>query len=84
VNGYENYKRAWHYETDNGLFTTVIRNWDDFNPSYYDPIDIEGEIDNFRYHYTIAAPAFWSMVTPASDWGINEPTVYDLLWLCHR
>lgn len=77
--GNSGFKRVWYYEADSGLYTSVTRAWDDFEASYYDPIVINDENYHFRYHYVLVIPAFWSVVSPASDWGLNVPTIYDLM-----
>ncbi len=73
------FKRVWYYEAASGLYTSTTRDWDDFDSSYYEPVIINDENYYFQYHYVLVVPAFWSVVTPASYWGINVPTIYDLM-----
>jgi hypothetical protein len=77
--GNSGFKRVWYYEADSGLYTAVTRVWDDFDAAYYDPVVINGENYYFQYHYVLIIPAFWSVVTPAANWGLNVPTIYDLM-----
>ncbi len=77
--GVTSYQRIWYYQEAGGAYTVVARPWDDFQVSYYDPLALEGKSYVFQYHYILAIPAFWSVVKPASYWGINIPTIYDLL-----
>ncbi len=30
-------------------------------------------------HYVLVIPAFWSVVTSGASWGLNVPTIYDLM-----
>ncbi len=77
--GNTGFKRVWYYEADSGLYTARTRTWDDFDSNYYDPVVINEEDYYFKYHYVLVIPAFWSVVTPASNWGLNVPTIYDLM-----
>lgn len=77
--GNTSYRRMWYYQEPEGAYTVVQRDWDDFQASHYDPIVIEGKTYSFQYHYILVIPAFWSVVKPSEYWGINVPTVYDLL-----
>ncbi|MFQ5645905.1 MAG: hypothetical protein ACE5GM_03160 [bacterium] len=77
--GVEKFKRVWYYEADSGLYTTVVRQTDDFDDTYYDPVTINGDPYYFQYHYLLVIPAFWSITTPKTDWGISEETIYDLM-----
>jgi hypothetical protein len=73
------FKRVWYYEAASGLYAARTRAWDDFDSSYYQPLVINNENYYFQYHYVLVIPAFWSVVTPASYWGQNVPTIYDLM-----
>ncbi len=83
------YKRVWYYQESGGLYTSRVHGWDDFQESYYTSIIEGGKVYAFRYHYTLVIPAFWSVCTPSSDWGLTEDTIYDkmvkrLNYLCQN
>lgn len=87
--GVEKFKRVWYYHEPDGLYTSRVHDWDDFQDSYYDSIEEGEKTYVFQYHYTLVIPAFWSIVTSKDDWGLSEDTIYDLMkrridYLCGR
>jgi len=75
--GEEKYQRVWYYQEPGGLYLAKTHAWEDFQDSYYAPIISNNKTYTFQYHYSLILPAFWSIVTSGSDWGLSENTIYD-------
>jgi len=85
--GVQKFRRVWYYQATDGLYTAIVRNWGDFDDSYYEDVVLTSGVYVFQYHYTLIIPAFWSIVEPKTTFGLTENTVYDLMkirlnWLC--